>query len=756
MFHGLEASRSRLWPCFALGLLSTFVVARAEAPRPVALHLVDDRGKPVEGPVEACFNVELRSDCQPVAAGAAAYAPPSFHGLRIEGEDHGPVTLRREQMRALPDGSFRVALARKAMLGVETKLRQKPLTVSLYLPQDATFREPFFRATLAPGQAQMRIPAGELIASLMVAGDAPDLQRLAAHPGQRLRLTYRQRQGWSVLMRCVAAASGRPVKGAVVRVADDPGFGRPQRPLAEALSDAHGLALISGLTASTASVALRHPNFLSTDRYGLTAGPGTFAFREEALGVGGQLRAHVSVHGRPVPAATCLLVTPAPGSANRRHPERQIWEGGVDASGVCVSARLPAGSYRLRVKVPQGDAQIGRWVEVHEAQDSDEDVALTPTHISGIVRRAGKPAATYRVRATLADLAHPEGSRADASSEATSDEEGKFELTLWAPGMYTFRLRSPAGAPVGGHREITTEGDDEQKVDFDLAATSVAGTVVDEQGRPLAEANVGLIGWEGGIVTDTDAHGRFAFEVQGPGSGTLHAHKIGFRTAEEAVTLAEGAPASSVILVLERTSVARGTLLSAAGAPVPGAWVASTESGPEQGPHLFLASRSQDDGTFEVEVPPGPQRLFASGPGCPLAWYDLPPPATPDPTGGEADASALPPASLTCPPQPAALELTLVDAKAMPIAHAALILRRGATVVPREVLADHLALLGLSAETDAAGHLVLAGLSPGEYELFLASSAYEDSIAAGLRWGFLTSVALPALETTEIQVTVPR
>jgi len=104
---------------------------------------------------------------------------------------------------------------------------------------------------------------------------------------------------------------------------------------------------------------------------------------------------------------------------------------------------------------------------------------------------------------------------------------------------------------------------------------------------------------------------------------------------------------------------------------------------------------------------------------------------------------------------PAALELTLVDDKGHPLPHAGVILLKDGVIVPQYVLADHLRLLGLPSEADGTGHLILAGLAPGNYDLFLNTTSSESTIAAGLKQGFLTSITLPALETTEIQVTLP-
>jgi hypothetical protein len=51
---------------------------------------------------------------------------------------------------------------------------------------------------------------------------------------------------------------------------------------------------------------------------------------------------------------------------------------------------------------------------------------------------------------------------------------------------------------------------------------------------------------------------------------------------------------------------------------------------------------------------------------------------------------------------------------------------------------------------------VLAGLTPGDYELFLNRVTGEGLIASGSRKGYLTAVALPPSGTTELQLTLPQ
>jgi hypothetical protein len=731
----------RICPGILLTTALAFAPGASAVPLP-PLHLVDDRGLAIDKAVNACFRVELRTDCQQVPAGEAIRPPPSFYSLRIEGEGHGPVDLRREALQVQRDGSFRLVLPRKALLRIESGERRQPLTLSLYRPQDPTFREPVFRLRLEPGKHELNIPAGELIASLTLANNAPDLQRLSAQPAGRYRMTYHPRQGWSLLVRCREAATLQPVAGAEAQAAAVVGYGQAERPLAQSVSGPDGLVLLSGLKAAMASLDIRHPRFIPAEARGLTASPGSFAFREVDLGTGGRVVAKITIHGRPSAGATCQVYALLPDAPDPKDdPYRLLWEAKVDPQGVCSSSPLAQGEYKLRVRIADSTGQVNRWVSVVEGQDTKVDVALTPTRISGEVRRGGKPAPGYSVEALLIDLDKPQGSRGDVGDMATADEEGRYELTLWTPGWYTLFLRSASKVPTAGHKEVTTEGDEEKTVDFDLGVSAFRGSVVDQEGRRVEKATVALR-WAGLLVASTDANGEFEIDVQGEGTGTLFAHKRGYReSASVDLQVERDSPIAPVTLVLERKNIVQGMILSAGGSPVPNAWVGSAGSSLEQGPFVFSETRSEADGHFEVETPPGPPRVFISGPDCPLSWFDVPGPAS---------------AVLSCPPLPAALELTLEDDTGKPLPHAGVILRQGSVIVPQGVLASHLRALGLLSQTDGAGRLVVAGLSPGDYDLFLATLASESTVAGGRQQGWLTTVSLPALQTTAFQVTVPK
>jgi hypothetical protein len=252
----------------------------------------------------------------------------------------------------------------------------------------------------------------------------------------------------------------------------------------------------------------------------------------------------------------------------------------------------------------------------------------------------------------------------------------------------------------------------------------------------------------------SDELGNFEVDVVGEGTATLQAGKVGYRPSEEvSVAVTSGSPVPPVTLVLKARSTLRGMVTSAAGAPIADAVVASVDAASAAGPVQYRTATSAADGGFEVEVPPGPRRIFASGPGCPLSAFDLPPPGETAASGGEPQPEPI--AALPCPDVPAALEVTLQDETGQPLSHSGVILRRLGVIVPQQVLANHLQRLGLSVETDGGGHLVLAGLAPGDYDLFLNRVTGEGVIASGSPKGFLTSVTLPPLATTELQLTLP-
>jgi hypothetical protein len=360
-------------PIAGVLLLATALVGAGTDAGLGTLQLVDDRGQVVTSPVRVCFQLERRLDCRQVQRGEGVEIPAAVVEISAEGEDHGPVKVRRTEVATAGAGTLRLVVPRKGQLAVrrmamgaprpESPPAPTPLALNLYRPDDPTFREPFLRLQLAANETTVRMPAGTFIVSLtekppdhdtgtpppVAAVAAPDLHRLVVAPGGMARLDYQARPGWSLVVRSRAAADGRVIGEAEMKLSETRGYGRPAVPIAGALSEGDGLALFSGLSASLASLAAGHPGFLPAAAHGITAAPGTFAFREVALAVGGRLTAHVTVHGRAMPEAGCeidAVEAAVPG----RDARVAAWQGKTDGAG-CVHLAA-SGGRRLQVPGP--------------------------------------------------------------------------------------------------------------------------------------------------------------------------------------------------------------------------------------------------------------------------------------------------------------------------------------------------------------------------------------------------------------------
>lgn len=540
-----------------------------------------------------------------------------------------------------------------------------------------------------------------------------------------------------MVLRCREGGAGRVKAGVAVAVKKAEGYGRPEVLLEEARTAADGIALVSGLQPPMAAVTVQHPEAVTRTVHGLTATPGTFTFREIEIEKGGSLRARISLGGAPVAGAACRLLSFEENPNGPSEP-RMLYEGRSDKEGFCRTGPIPPGPYTLRLTPPESRSFTDRLAIVEAGKETEVEVALMGIHLTGRITRDDKPAAGFQV--IVMDLERPERYHSPGPvAEAVANEEGEYEVTLCVAGEYLIRPASPQGTPAAARKTVTLERA-EEVVDFDLKPQGFAGRVMDEDEKPVAEASA-VLRWKGGmLLAKTDPDGRFEIAVQDEGEGTLYAIKPGYRDSDK-VEVAVPSPVSGVVLVLSRSGAVRGTVLSAAGAPVPGALVAVTArvASPDAFPQVRSA-RADASGRFEMDrVPGAPLRVFVSGPGCPLTSSTL--------TDGSEEVT------LRCAELPAALEITFKDDQGRPIPRAAVLLRQRGEVVPSSVLASHLAALGVSAEADGSGRLTLAGLAPGDYDLFLASESSEGTLQAGLPNGFLTSATLYPLTTSELEIT---
>jgi hypothetical protein len=701
---------------------------------PRVLLLRDDRGHPITTPVEVCFQLALRADCAHVAGGHAELPPEPFRSVRIEGDEHGPYSARANEVVAEGAGRFVVRVPRKAWLRIEGS-PPSPLTLFLYAVNDESFRRAAFRATIASGVA-LRVPAGDWLASLSRPGSAPDLHLLSLGPAESARARYRERHGWSAVVRCRSAATERPLRGATVVLRGAPGFERGGE--RRAATGVHGLALFPGLDHALATATAEHSRHVPRELHGLAASPGTFAFEEARLEVGGGFQALVLREGEPA-AARCRVLDLEREMVGGRRGERTAFEGRTGAAGTCGTATgLAPRGYVLEVSLPGQTATYETALEVRSGEVTELRVDLAPIRLSGRVTLGGRPAPGWRVEVSRSRSPARSGSHLETVLEAIAGEDGGYEAVLWMAGDYTLMPLSPAGTPSVDFRNVSLESS-EEVVDFDLPTAAVRGVVVDERGTALPGARVTLREARMARVAETSADGEFEILVESGGSARLFAFKPGYVLAEPVeVVVPEGGSPPPTTLRMRPSGLLRGTVRNAAG-PIAGAWVATR---PETPPEAAIRSATTAaDGQFEVELASTPGRLFFGGPGCALTVRSI--------------ATAEEAVDAACSEPPAALVVHVRDADDRPVPHVAIRLRQGATVLPHAVLVNHLAGFGVTAESDGTGRLALVALAPGSYDLFLADRSSEESILQGSPSGYLDTVDLMPLAVTELEVALP-
>jgi len=701
-----------------------------------SLQLVDDRGKGIAGEMEICYQIGTRSDCASWR-GAPIEVPPEFLSVRVEGPDHGPVSVSLQNFKKEPTGDLLLTVPRKALLQVVGN-PEDSLTVSLYPQDDPDFRTPAFRGAVRGGSA-LKVPSGVYLVSLAASGRAPDLQLLSAKPGSSGQLVYHSRSGWSLLVRCRTEKEGVPVQGAQVDLGAMEGFSKGTQKERQ-VSGHNGLALFTGIPHLLASAIVEHPRFVSHREEGISASPGTFAFREAQLEEGGRLRAEVTVEGKPAPGVKCQVLQYEVNPRGPAPEPKVHFQGTTDKAGICRSGKIAPGPYTLRLAMSGRRSFLDRTVVLTSGEETTAVVPMAAIRVHGSVRRGSQPAPSYVVTISDQNEIKENATRRDAQAEATTNEEGEFETLLWSPGDYNAGVQTPEGTPAG-YKRLRLENA-EERVDFFLEEHDVAGVVLDERNRPVPGASV-FLSWNHRYhrLARTGEKGAFSFPLTEDGRGTVRTLKAGYLEPPLVEVEAHGeAYPPPLVVRLKRTGLLSGRLLSSAG-PAAGASLISFRLEPGGRATPLGIAAGDSEGRFELAAADGaPTRVFATGAGCPLTSFDLTPSAEE--------------VVMHCAELPASLELRFADAQRKPVPGKDVFLRKDGVVIPNEVVAMHLGSLHLPMATDAGGRLFLAGLAPGNYDVYLAEATNPELIAQGLPNGFLTASSLAPLTTTELEVTL--
>lgn len=467
----------------------------------------------------------------------------------------------------------------------------------------------------AEGRFELWLARGMERVSAQAEGYAGDMQLVSA-PSDAVELFLTPE---SVLIgRVVDAKTGEPIVDAEVRLAGV-GAGAAVR------SDAQGHFRIVGLRpgyykplASTDELA-GEASFMVALGLAQTSEPIEILMHPSALVVG---QIVIEGSGEPCTKGSVLLVA---------RDKSSRWPADVEGEGELVLRGVLPGEYVVEPRCP-GYVPLAEYPTLHVPASGKLEATWAVREGQAIrgrlVDAKGQGVGEMQVRAKrLVDPARPRDEQPAVDASGLSEVGGEFEVRGLVPGRYA--LTTIAGSLPGVDPPVEVEltpGRDLEGVELSLAASgSLAGRVLDEQGRALAGVTVRAHSLaEQGLWSTTvcDERGEFVFDTLRVGEVRVFAVRSGQagtmlspgRSEDEPpgeqVEVVAGAQASVELRVVREDGVIRGRVLDEDGAAVDDAVLelarigeSSTTSVAEARRALGRAGRphlSELDGSFAI------------------------------------------------------------------------------------------------------------------------------------------------------------
>ena len=379
------------------------------------------------------------------------------------------------------------------------------------------------------------------------------------------------------------------------------------------------------------------------------------------------------------------------------------------------------------------DVPAGRWLRVIASHVGHATVGrLVPSagaHVLLVLPPAGGLVLTIvDTQDAAVAAARVQASSGETRLETSTDAEGVARFETLPPGAVVARVLMEDRGSARAGPYLVRAGETAEHTVVVAAGVALEGTVVDEaDGAPIADARLRVATPGRAVEAVTDARGRFG-PVAAGGAGErvfLAVEAAGYAPVLEPVMLPTTG-AQSVTLRLAKAEPWRGRVLSADGAPVPGATVRYSADGIAL-PMRGGSSTTDEQGRFVLPPPPPP------APGRRVVLVAR--------AGGALGALALRPDQLR--PEPLDIRLAtgtlvsgrIVDAEgrartglSVRIAPAWNEVER--TVDPSDAFSrlhafNAVGNQGLAAATDGDGRWRIAGVPEGPYRLWVRQGPHE-------------------------------